>query len=78
MVAWRDDIKTGSMTMPLTSVLLSMIKMLHTMLSCVIQLLALFVKVFPLDVCDSAAQAKVDGEQLVGWEGGSGTELCQY
>ena len=59
------------MTMPLTSVLLSTIRMLHTMLSCVIQLLALFVN-------DSAAQAKVDGEQLVGGEGGSDTEQCQY
>ena len=29
-------------------------------------------------MCDSAAQAKVDGEQLEGGEGGSDTELCQY
>ena len=28
-------------------------------------------------MCDSAAQAKVDGEQLVGAEGDSDTELCQ-
>ena len=52
-------------------------KMLHTMLSCAIQLLALFVNVF-LYTCNSAAQTKVDGEQLVGGEGGSDTELCQY
>ena len=58
------------MTMPLTSVLISTIKMLHMMLSCGIQLLALFMNVFHY-TCDSAAQAKVDGEQLVGAEGES-------
>ena len=43
------------------------------MLCCGIQLLEHIL--YP---CDSAAQAKVDGEQMVGVEGGSDTELCQY
>ena len=43
------------MTMPLTSVQLSTIKMLHMMLSCIIQLLALFVNVFPLNVRQCSA-----------------------
>ena len=48
LATWRDDIKNGSMTIPLTSFLLSTIKMLHTLLSCARQLLALFMNVFPL------------------------------
>ena len=67
LATWRDNIKTGLMTMPLTSVLLSMIKKMHMMLCCRIQLFALFVKVFP-PTCDCTAQAKVDGEQLLGAE----------
>ena len=49
------NIKTGSMIMPLKSVLLSTIKMPHTMLSYVIQLLALFVNVIPLNVRQCSA-----------------------
>ena len=46
LATWRDNIKTGSKTIPLTSVLLCTIRILHIMLSCVNQLQALFVNVF--------------------------------
>ena len=49
-ITWRDDIKTGSMTMPLTSVLLTTIKILHMMLLCGVHLFAIFMNVFSLYV----------------------------
>ena len=58
--------------MPLTSVVLSTIKMLHTMLSCVIQLLALFVNVFPLNV-----QRKLRWMENYWWSG-KATQIQSY
>ena len=46
-VTCRDDIKTGSKTAPMTSVLLSTMKTLETMLCCGIRFLTLFMKDFP-------------------------------
>ena len=60
LATWRDGIKTGSMTVPVTSVLLSMINALFTKLCCGIQLVALFMSDFPPSVRPCSAS-------YVGW-----------
>ena len=76
MEIWTDDMKTGLMTTPLTSILLSTIKfaahdaLLQNSVFCTLN--ELFIH-----LCDYVEQAMLDQKQLVGVEGCSDTELCQ-